>query len=197
MSEPVHELRPRQALQERVAGAIIEAAARVLAERGEQASMTDVATAAGVARATVYRYFPSREVLLTRLAEVAVAEAGARLASARIGEVPPDEGVTRAVRALADVGDPFIVLARERVRPDRRQFDSAVAGPLRQLFERAQAAGAFRADVSTSWLVEAFVGLVASVLAATPTLGREDTTAAITSLFLDGARAQPKPNRRR
>ena len=197
MSEPAHELRPRQALQERVAAAIIEAAARVLAERGEQASMAEVATAAGVARATVYRYFPSREALLSRLAELAVADAGARLASARIGEVPPEEGVRRAVRALADVGDPFIVVARASVRPESRAFDTAVTGPLRTLFERGQSNGAFRTDVSTSWLVEAFVGLVARVLAASPTLGREDTTAAITSLFLEGARAGGKPDGRR
>jgi TetR/AcrR family transcriptional regulator, mexCD-oprJ operon repressor len=190
MSEPVHELRPRQALQQRVAAAIVEAAARVLAERGEQASMTEVATAAGVARATVYRYFPSREALLTRVADLAVADAGERLASARIGEVAPDEGVTRAVRALADVGEPFIVLARERVRPDRRQFDDAVASPLQQLFEGGQAAGAFRADVSTSWLVETFLAVIASVIAASPNLGREDTVAVITSLFLDGARTR-------
>jgi TetR/AcrR family transcriptional regulator, mexCD-oprJ operon repressor len=190
MSEPVRELRPRQALQQRVAAAIVEAAARVLAERGEQASMTEVATAAGVARATVYRYFPSREALLTRVADLAVADAGERLASARIGQVAPDEGVTRAVRALADVGEPFIVLARERGRPDRRQFDDAVARPLRQLFEGGQAAGAFRADVSTSWLVETFLALIASVIAASPNLGREDTVAVITSLFLDGARAR-------
>jgi TetR/AcrR family transcriptional repressor of mexCD-oprJ operon len=190
MSEPVHELRPRQALQQRVAAAIVEAAARVLAERGEQASMAEVATAAGVARATVYRYFPSREALLTRVADVAVEDAGVRLASARIGEVTPDEGVTRAVRALADVGEPFIVLARERVRRDRRQFDAAVGRPLTRLFEGGQAAGAFRSDVSAFWLVETFLALIASVIAASPDLGREDTVAVIASLFLDGARAR-------
>lgn len=197
MSEPVHQLRARQALQERVSAAIVEAAARVLAERREQASMTDVATAAGVARATVYRYFPSREALLTRVAEVAVADAGARLASARISEIAPDEGVTRAVRALADVGDPFIVFARERVRPERRHLDDAIAAPLQQLFERGQAAGAFRTDVSPSWLAETFLALIASVLAVSPNMGREDTTAAMTSLFLDGARARREPDRRR
>lgn len=189
MSEPAPELRPRQALQERVAGAILEAAARVLA-RHEHASMADVAGAAGVARATVYRYFPSREALLARLGEVAVADAGARLVSARIGEVSPDEGTARAVRALVDVGDGFIVVARERVRPAGREFERAVARPLRDLFERGQKAGTFRTDVASSWLVEAFVGLLASLLAATPTLGREDMTAAVTSLFLDGARAR-------
>src|ERR671939_391446 len=79
---------PRQALQERVAAAILDAAARVLLARGEQASMNDVASAAGVARATVYRYFPNRQALLDELAELAVSSAGERLASARIDEIP-------------------------------------------------------------------------------------------------------------
>ena len=196
MSEPIPELRRRQALQERVAAAIVEAAAQVLAQQGEQVSMTDVANAAGVARATVYRYFPSREALLTQVADIAVADAAERLASARIAEGPPEEGVTRAVRALADVGEPFIVLARERVRPNRRQFDDEVAAPLRQLFERGQEHRAIRSDISAAWLAEAFIAVIANVLAATPKLGREDTTAAITSLVLDGARAREPDSRR-
>src|ERR671932_1602508 len=96
------------ALRERVSAAILDAAAHVLAVRGRQASMTDVAAAAGVARATVYRYFPSRQALLEALAEVSVADAGARLASARIDEVPAEEGVRRATRALVEVGDYFL-----------------------------------------------------------------------------------------
>jgi TetR/AcrR family transcriptional regulator, mexCD-oprJ operon repressor len=188
-AEPVPQLGPRQALQERVAAAIIAAAARALVEHGEHVSMADVATAAGVARATVYRYFPSREALLADVAKLAVADAGERLASARIAEVPPEQGVSRAVRALTDAGDPFIVLVRERVQVSPDEFEDAVAQPLRHLFERGQAAGTFRDDISTSWLVEALIGLMASVLSAKPQLGREDTTAAIASLFLEGARA--------
>jgi TetR/AcrR family transcriptional regulator, mexCD-oprJ operon repressor len=188
-AEPVPQLGPRQALQERVAAAIIAAAARALVEHGEHVSMADVATAAGVARATVYRYFPSREALLADVAKLAVADAGERLASARIAEVPPEQGVSRAVRALTDAGDPFIVLVRERVQVSPDEFEDAVAQPLRHLFERGQAAGTFRHDISTSWLVEALIGLMASVLSAKPRLGREDTTAAIASLFLEGARA--------
>ncbi len=46
---------PRPALAERVSSAILEAAAGAPVDRGEQASMSDVAAAAGVARATVYR----------------------------------------------------------------------------------------------------------------------------------------------
>jgi len=188
---PLHPPRRRQALQQRVAAAILEAAARVLATGGEQASMNDVAGAAGVARATLYRYFPSRQALLDELARVAAEEAGARLASARVDEVAAAEGVKRAVRALIEAGDPFTVVARERVRPDPEQFERCVLEPLRRLFDRAQGAGDIRQDIPNSWLTDALVGLVVSVLSSRPVLGREDTIAVVSALFLDGARPRP------
>jgi TetR/AcrR family transcriptional repressor of mexCD-oprJ operon len=180
---------PRQALQERVAAAILDAAARVLVRRGEQASMNDVAAAAGVARATVYRYFPSRQALLDELARLAVRDAAERLAAARIDEVAAEEGVRRAVRALVDVGDYFVVLARERVEPDAEEFERGLAAPLRRLFERGAAAREVRDDIPSAWLTNSLVGLVVSVLPSTPARGKEDTIAAITELFLDGVRA--------
>jgi TetR/AcrR family transcriptional repressor of mexCD-oprJ operon len=174
-------------LQQRVAGAILEGAAQMFAVRGE-ASMGDVAAAAGVARATVYRYFPTRQALLDELARGAVNDADARLSAARIDEVPPQEGVNRAVRALVDVGDSFVLLARLRSDPDL--FERKVAAPLRQLFERGQASADIRHDIASSRLTESLVGLVVGVLASTPPLGKEDTIATITGLFLDGARAR-------
>jgi TetR/AcrR family transcriptional repressor of mexCD-oprJ operon len=188
---PIQPPKRRQALQERVAAAILEAAARVLATGGEQASMNDVAAAAGVARATLYRYFPSRQALLDELGRVAADEAGARLASARVEELAAEEGVRRAVRALIEAGDPFTVVARERVRPDPEQFEQRVLEPLRRLFERAQGAGEIRADIPKTWLTDALVGLVVSVLSSRPVLGREDTIAVVSALFLDGARPRP------
>src|SRR5919109_2802674 len=138
---PLQPPRRKQPLQEPLAAAILEAAARVLAKGGEQASMNDVAVAAGVGRATLYRYFPSRQALLDELARIAADDAGVRLASARIEEVAAGEGIKRAVRALIEVGDPFVVVARERVRPDPEQFEQSVTEPLRRLFERGQLAG--------------------------------------------------------
>ena len=186
MSHPA----PNPALQQRVAAAILEAAAEVLARDGEQASMNDVAVAAGVARATVYRYFPSRQALLDELADLAVGDAGARLASARIHDVPVEEGIARAVRALVDVGDYFVVLARERVRPEPGRFEHMLAAPLRRLLERGQSTGKIRGDIPSSWLTASLIGLVVSVLPSAPSLGREDTIVAISSIFLDGARAR-------
>jgi TetR/AcrR family transcriptional repressor of mexCD-oprJ operon len=177
----------RSPLQQRVAAAILEAAGRLLAARGEQASMNDVAVAAGVARATVYRYFPSRQALLDELADLAVRDAGQRLASARIDTVPPRDAIVRAIRALVEVGDRFVVLAREHVRPDGEHFERAIREPLERLVERGRTLGVLRDDLPSSWLTEALVGLVVSTLSAPSQLGREDTIAAIASMFLDGA----------
>ena len=180
----------RPALQQRVAAAILDGAAEIFALQGEQASMNDVAEAAGVARATVYRYFPNREALLAELALVAVNDVAGRLASARIDEVAPEEGVTRAVRALVDVGNWFVLLARERRRSDPERFERQLTEPIRRLFERGQASGDIRQDIPGARLTESLIGLIIGVLTSRPPLGREDMIATITSLFLDGARAR-------
>ena len=182
-------------LHARVSAAILEGAAAVLAERGEQASMADVAAAAGMARATVYRYFPNREALFEALGRVAVEEAGERLEAGRLEQVAVQEAFERAVRALVAVGDYFVVVSRESARPDTAEFERRVAAPLRELIERAQSLGEVRHDLPASWLMESLIGIVASGLQTRPSLGVEDTVAGITSLFLDGARLQPEMTR--
>jgi AcrR family transcriptional regulator len=188
MPEPAHEpspLPPRQALQQRVAGAILDAAARTFAVRGESANLADVAVAAGVARATVYRYFPNRRRLVEELAHRAAEDAHARLEAARISDVAVEEGLTRAVRAFVDMGDAFVVLARERDRTEADEFDRLVARPLRDLLESGRSAGRIRQDIPTAWLADALVGIVAAALRH-GSLGPDDTVATITSVFLDG-----------
>jgi AcrR family transcriptional regulator len=185
---------PAPSLHQRVTAAILDGAARLFAAEGEQASMNDVAAAAGVARATVYRYFPNRQALLDELARVAVSDAEAQLTSARIDEVSPEEGIVRAVRALVDLGDSFVLMARERTRSEPERFARTVTQPLRELFERGQASGDLRGDIASSRLAESLIGSIVGVLTSTPPLGREDMIATITGLFLDGARARgPRP----
>ena len=171
-----------------MAAAIVDAAAAALAQQGEQASMSDVAAAAGVARATVYRYFPNREALLEAVERLALEDAGDRLRAARLDEVDVAVGLERAVRALVGVGDSFVVLARERAQPDTAGFDDRIGAPMRNLLARGQELGEIRGDVPATWLTEALFGLVVNVMGAAPALGAEDTIAAISSVFLDGAR---------
>jgi TetR/AcrR family transcriptional regulator, mexCD-oprJ operon repressor len=185
----------RQPLQQRVSSAILDGAARAFVLGGEQASMSQVAEAAGVARATVYRYFPNREALLDELIRAALDEVDRRLTAARIDEVAPEEGVGRLVRALVEIGDPFVLLARERARSNPEQYERRLLVPMRRLFERAQASREIRADIPDLRLAEALVGLVTGMLTSSTPLGNEDLIATITSLLLDGAR--PRGPRRR
>jgi AcrR family transcriptional regulator len=179
----------RRGLRERVAAEILDAAASVLASSEGQASMNDVAAAAGVARGTLYRYFPTRRSLLEQLRANAVEDAASRLRASRVGEVAPVDGVERVIRAFVDGGDLFVVGVRERRTTAGPDFDASVMSPLRELIERGQAAGAIRSDIEASWLSECLLGL-ALVGASAARLGTEDTVAWIKRLFLEGARVQ-------
>ena len=193
MTEPapdVPRLRSRQALQQRVTSAIVEAAAQALARHAGRVSMRDVAAAAGVARTTVYRYFPNRQVLLEELARRALAETSERITAARIDQVPVVEGVARAVRSLVEGGELFIVLERERPNPE--EFDRVITAPIRRLLDRGQTDGTIRADVPSSALTQSLVGLAVTVVRWAG-VGKEDQIAAIASLFLDGTRVRAAP----
>ena len=185
----------RQAVHQRVS-AILNGAAQIFAIQGEQANMNDVAKAAGVGRATVYRYFPNRGVLLDELTRVGVGDVDARLVSARIGQVTPEEGIARTVRALVEVGDSFVLLTRERRRSDPQRFERQLTQPVRQLFERGQDNGDIRDDIASARLIEGLIGLIVGVMTSTPRLGNEDMTATITGLFLDGARPRARSSPR-
>jgi len=163
---------------------IIAAAAPVLAGRPAP-SMAEIAAAAGVARGTLYRYFPTRDFLLEALEAAASEEATRRLAEANLDAVPVEEGLARATRALVAVGEYFIVLLRER-RPPEPSF----AAPLVELLERGVRSGTLRADVPVAVLVEALLVLVAVSVrsGAGGGLHSEDMSATAFRLFLNGAR---------
>lgn len=163
---------------------IISAAARVLAA-GEAAGMRDIAAAAGIARGTLYRYFPSRESLLKALEAAANEEARQRLADANLDQVPFDEGLARATRALVAVGEHFIVLLRER-RPPEPGFTA----PLAALLERGREGGLIRADIPVAILVESLLVLIGVCIRTGSALGMgsEDVSSIALRLFLAGAR---------
>jgi TetR/AcrR family transcriptional repressor of mexCD-oprJ operon len=163
---------------------ILAAAASVLAAR-QGASMAEVAAAAGIARGTLNRHFPTRESLLRALEGAANEEAGRRLAEANLDGVPVDEALARVVRALVAVGEDFIVLLRER-RPPEPGF----AGPLVALIERGRATGEIRSDAPVTTLVESLLALIGACVRTgrAAEIGSEDISSMALGLFLAGAR---------
>src|SRR5438067_13907529 len=108
---------------DRTAAAILDAAAHALSEHGRSTNMADVAAAASVSRATLYRYYPDREALLAALASHALVDAAARLADAGLERAPVEEAIERIVRALTAVGDRYAVLLREPIEADPGEIE--------------------------------------------------------------------------
>jgi len=175
----------------RTPAAILEAAARLLAEDAD-ASMADLARAAGVGRATLYRYYPNREALLAALTAEALGELAGRLADAGLETAGVEEAIGRIVRAVLTVGDRYAVLVRERVKADPATAERAFTEPIRRVLERGIDEGLLRDDIPLDVQLALFGGVLqAGVrLASERRLGHEDAAAAVTSAYLDGARSR-------
>ena len=86
----------RESQRNRTRKALV-AAASALLQDGRQPTVTDVAEAAGISRATAYRYFPTQEMLL---AEIALFAAGGPLVPGGPEDGPVPEAVARLVRRV-------------------------------------------------------------------------------------------------
>jgi AcrR family transcriptional regulator len=129
---------------------VLEAAQTLFDERGLGASMDEIARAAGVGPATLYRRFPTKEALLDAIlldalerfeafAREALAEddafTGLALLLERGIELQASSRGFQEILLLRLGDEPQLAEARKRVRP-----------LIAQLVERAQAQGTLRAD---------------------------------------------------
>jgi TetR/AcrR family transcriptional regulator, mexCD-oprJ operon repressor len=145
-------------LRDHVAAVILDKAAEILAERREAASLAEIAEAAGVARSTLYRYFPSREALLRALADSAAREIQDRIGEARPDAVPVAEAIARITRGLIATGSKYIAaLAYLRPKP-ADAADPQVSEPLLQLFRRGVEDGTLRGDLPAETLLGSYAG---------------------------------------
>ncbi|MER5577142.1 TetR/AcrR family transcriptional regulator [Streptomyces massasporeus] len=101
--------------------------------RDPDASMDQIARAAGVVRRTVYGHFPSREALISTLVDEAVEVLSAAHAAGREDVRDPAEAVARSVLAVWAIADRYRLLValaqrtvtmqgiRERLAPVRQE----------------------------------------------------------------------------
>jgi AcrR family transcriptional regulator len=146
--------RPLRRDAERNRQRILAAAAEVFSERGLDATLDEVARAAGVGVGTVYRRFPDKESLVQELfrdridALVAVAEEACTAAEPwqglvsfleySVSAMAADLGL-RQMMTYATYGGEQVCYAREAMRP-----------VVSRLVERAQAAGDLRRDLAAT-----------------------------------------------
>jgi AcrR family transcriptional regulator len=176
------------AIQDRVAATILDVAADLLARGGEPPSMSDVAAAAGVSRATLYRYFPTREQLLQALAATALDATITRLAQAGLDTVPVPEAIARITRLVAAAGSKYAaVIGPTRTKPAspaEQHIGTMIDAQLRRGIDD----GTFRGDLTIEELGFVLGQLLqaAARLAAEHQAGVEKAAALITSVFLHG-----------
>ncbi|MGQ4513308.1 TetR family transcriptional regulator [Streptomyces sp. DW26H14] len=128
---------------------ILSAAADAFSARGRNASMEDIARLAGVAPATLYRRFPSKDALVTELVSVFYEELVALAEEASL--LPPAEGLDRLLRTVGHriaSARGYLPLAWGELA-DRAQVDHLRAMTAR-LLDAAQAAGAVDPRVTVS-----------------------------------------------
>lgn len=171
---------------------ILMSAARTFADRGSAVSMTEIASRSGVGRATLYRHFPTREVLLQELQRVAVENVGEGLRAARLDTLPWPDALDRAVRVVLSVGHEYAVVIHEQVPVPRGVADRLVRDPIREMLTRARSDGLLRPECSLEWLEDMFVGLVQAGLQQIVRRGADlDATArAVVAAYLEGAGAR-------
>lgn len=148
---------------------VLGAAQRVL-NAAPGASMTVVAEAAGVSRATLHRHFDSREALLVELGTRSLDQWAQRLDAVDVEAVAAsgDAATIRAalealVLGYVDDSDAFgfaltdhVILANAALE----QRTHALADREAVLFAAAQASGVLRADLPLRWFGHAIYGLL-------------------------------------
>jgi AcrR family transcriptional regulator len=180
---------------------ILAAAVRRL-NTDPRASMADLAAAAGVGRATLHRYFSTRDELLHELGtrshnrwEQSMTEAGIEEAIGS-GDAGRIEACLRDLlrRYLADhdefgfaLTDPYLNSAPDLVERGAQLAEREIG-----LLAAAQKAGLLRSEVSAAWLTSAVYGLLVGSrdAIASGRVARRDLDSYVITTFLEGARAR-------
>jgi AcrR family transcriptional regulator len=164
VAEPVaRPSRKRRLDAERSRAAVLDAAIAVLGRHAD-ASIEDIAAAAGVVRQTVYAHFPSRTALLGAVVDRLTAETASALDALDLTTPPPGEALRRwldaswaIVRQYPVLLSPVIAVAAPPT--DEHDQHRPITEQLSELVCRGRQAGVFDASHSEGWVISATIAL--------------------------------------
>jgi AcrR family transcriptional regulator len=153
----------RRADAERSIASITQAALEALASDPD-VSMAEIANRAGVARATIYMHFPTREALLDAVMEHATGQVADAIREAEPDRGEPKEALERVILAtwkqLSEFHGILQINMNRLSAQELRRRHLPMTTQFIPLLERGQAQGAFRNDVSATWLIAAIRAIV-------------------------------------
>ena len=184
----------KQALDELMREGIFQASVAVLAEQGaEGMTMDRVATAAGVAKGSLYHYFPGKKALLEFMyakimdpifqdleAVVASEQPALEKLSAHLGKLLEHIGTNSQVFRLLFEDD----LAQGLLQSSQRRTRDAVGKRLAEVFRQGIEEGVFR-PADPLVLTHMFLGLCRGVFLTRPALEGNDERERVRRLIMD------------
>lgn len=141
---------------------LLDAAGAVLA-RNPSATMAEIAATAGVARATLYRHFPTREDLIKALALESLRRTDEATQQIPVDRLSAERVLAEVFDAIVPLGDRFRFLSSEPAALGDPEIKAAYD---RQLDELAELVDAMKAEGSldraapTAWVVAVIDALV-------------------------------------
>lgn len=162
---------------------IVECAALLFAEHGyDGCDMECVATKAGVAKGTLYLYFPGKQELFFACVDWGMREMQEAVRIAADTAVDSIEKIARGIRAYMEFFDahPHYVelwiqeraIFRDRKRPTYFEYRDANRGPWRQLYVDLVAAGRIRDDVTVERILDTLGSLLYGTMFTNRFIGR-------------------------
>lgn len=164
MTEPVAQRgRKRRLDAERSRAAVLDAAITVLGRQAD-ASIEDIAAAAGVVRQTVYAHFPSRTTLLGAVVAHLTAETASALDALDLTTPPPDKALRLWLEASWAIMQRYPVLLSPIIADavpttDEPERHRPVTTQLSELVRRGRQTGVFDAHQSEDWMISAIIAL--------------------------------------
>jgi AcrR family transcriptional regulator len=155
-------LRRRRSDAQRSIDAIVSGARTLLRERRD-ASVEEIAAAAGLTRQTVYAHFSSRDALIAAVINAERAEGLAAVDASDLDRLPPVEALRRFLDISWQIVErcPLVLdptLARTP-GPDGGDPHRPVTALLERIIRRGQRSGEFDRALSARWLAAATIGL--------------------------------------
>ncbi len=135
---------------------LLNKAGELLAMR-PTASLADIATYAGISKATLHRYFANRDDLMLALGYRALELVARAFADAEIETGSVIDALTRVSETLVPLGDKLHLLWNESLyalHPDFAAAEQATQEPMLRLIKRGQANSELRDDLSAEWLMQ-------------------------------------------
>lgn len=176
--------------------------ARILATAREElaadpdASLEEIAQAAGVVRRTLYGHFPNRQALISALAEEATASIEEAYTAARRSDDDPVTAMARMTIAVWAVGDRYRMLISLARRDLGQEGVRAALAPARaeamSIIERGQLEGCITDHLPAPVLAEALEALTIGIIEAQNSSGWSDhrgEASAVTVLLAAGVPA--------